>query len=168
MAIIESAITLSRLTVNNRLSHETICFSADILLNGKIVGVAENAGHGGETRVHVVNREILPQLEAEAAKFDCDFDDNDGNPVKMDLCTLLQSLAQQQSELKRIAASFRRDFKKHTVIRTADGRTLKLMNANPSDSKVLLAIATRHPGATLLNNIDPDVLAREYYVAGEA
>lgn len=46
-------IELKRFTTNARLSQETTAFAADVWVDGKKVGHAENAGHGGNTRVHL-------------------------------------------------------------------------------------------------------------------
>ena len=46
-------IELKRFTTNARLSQETIAFAADVWVNGKKVGHAENAGCGGATMVHL-------------------------------------------------------------------------------------------------------------------
>jgi hypothetical protein len=46
-------IELKRFTTNARLSQETTAFAADVWIDGKKVGYAENAGHGGNTMVHL-------------------------------------------------------------------------------------------------------------------
>lgn len=46
-------VELKRLQVFLRMSQETICFAADIWIDGRKVGSAENEGHGGNTTVHV-------------------------------------------------------------------------------------------------------------------
>jgi hypothetical protein len=40
-------ITLKKLAHNARLSHETACYSADVYIDGKKAGTAENSGTGG-------------------------------------------------------------------------------------------------------------------------
>ena len=42
-------IELKKIYTNERFSEETNCFKAEIYLNGKKVGFAENDGHGGST-----------------------------------------------------------------------------------------------------------------------
>ena len=42
-------ITLKKIYTNEKFSEETNCFKADIYLNGKKVGYAENDGRGGNT-----------------------------------------------------------------------------------------------------------------------
>jgi hypothetical protein len=46
-------IELRRFTTNARLSQETTAFTADVWVDGKKVGYAENAGHGGNTHVRL-------------------------------------------------------------------------------------------------------------------
>jgi hypothetical protein len=46
-------VELKRFTTNARLSQETTAFAADVWVDGKKVGHAENAGHGGNTNVRL-------------------------------------------------------------------------------------------------------------------
>lgn len=46
-------IELKRFTTNARLSQETTAFAADVWVDDKKVGHAENDGHGGATNVHL-------------------------------------------------------------------------------------------------------------------
>jgi hypothetical protein len=52
------------------MSEETVCFTATVLLDGKIVGEASNEGHGGSTFVRFVSplAESTAQEFAKAAK----------------------------------------------------------------------------------------------------
>jgi hypothetical protein len=48
---------MSKLSVKNVkeakfMSQETICFTASVYFNGKKIGTAENAGHGGNTMIY--------------------------------------------------------------------------------------------------------------------
>lgn len=56
-------IELKRFTTNARLSQETTAFAADVWVDGKKVGYAENAGHGGNTNVHL-DRAVRDAVEA--------------------------------------------------------------------------------------------------------
>lgn len=56
-------IELKRFTTNARLSQETTAFAADVWVNGKKVGTAENDGHGGSHTVHL-DRSVRNQVEA--------------------------------------------------------------------------------------------------------
>ena len=49
----DTTITLAKFKHYARLSEETVAFTADLLLNGKKIGTAENRGHGGCTIVRL-------------------------------------------------------------------------------------------------------------------
>src|SRR5207244_27276 len=55
-------VELKRLSISERLSQETTAFAADIWIDGKKAGTAENAGHGGNTTVHVTDRALAQRL----------------------------------------------------------------------------------------------------------
>jgi len=56
-------IELRRFTTNVRLSQETTAFAANVLVDGKKVGYAENDGRGGATSVHL-DASVRDQVEA--------------------------------------------------------------------------------------------------------
>lgn len=56
-------IELKRFTTNARLSQETTAFTADVWVDGKKAGHAENDGHGGATMVDL-DRSIRDAVEA--------------------------------------------------------------------------------------------------------
>ncbi|HSX22438.1 MAG TPA: hypothetical protein VLE97_06635 [Gaiellaceae bacterium] len=56
-------IELKRFTTNGRLSQETTAFAADVWVDGKKVGSAENDGHGGATMVHL-DKSVRDKVEA--------------------------------------------------------------------------------------------------------
>ena len=56
-------IELKRFTSNARLSQETTAFAADVWVDGRKVGSAENDGHGGATMVHL-DTSIRDKVEA--------------------------------------------------------------------------------------------------------
>lgn len=45
-------IELKKIEHNERLSEETDCFSANLYIEGKLAGIASNAGHGGNTNYY--------------------------------------------------------------------------------------------------------------------
>jgi hypothetical protein len=57
---------LKRFTTNARLSQETTAFAADVWIDGKKAGTAENDGHGGATMVHLhlLDRAVRDQVDA--------------------------------------------------------------------------------------------------------
>ena len=68
---INTASNLTRLTLKSFktvkwMSEETVCFTASVLIDGKLIGEASNEGHGGCTFLHFVS----PAAEATAEQFD--------------------------------------------------------------------------------------------------
>ena len=55
-------VELKRLQISERLSQETTAFAADVWINGKKAGTAENAGHGGNTNVHITDPALRQTL----------------------------------------------------------------------------------------------------------
>jgi hypothetical protein len=55
-------VELKRLQVYERMSQETTAFNADVWIDGKKAGTAENAGHGGNTNVRVADRALAAAL----------------------------------------------------------------------------------------------------------
>jgi hypothetical protein len=51
-------IGIRSLKVQRRLSEETLCFSATIVVNGKAAGEATNRGSGGATDIHIKSPEL--------------------------------------------------------------------------------------------------------------
>ena len=59
-------IEVKNIKINKMFSEETICFKADVYINGKKIAYAENDGHGGSTFYNAYDmngREILRQAE---------------------------------------------------------------------------------------------------------
>lgn len=56
-------VELKRFTTNARLSQETTAFAADVWVDGKKAGFAENDGHGGNTMVHM-DKSVRDAFEA--------------------------------------------------------------------------------------------------------
>lgn len=61
-------IEIKRLSVNHRLSEETLNFACDVWVDGKKVGEATNHGTGGPTNVHLP-RELRDAVAAHAVAF---------------------------------------------------------------------------------------------------
>lgn len=73
-------ITLKKFQHAAFASQETYCFSADVLIDGKKAGCAENDGHGGCTSVHLTEafrhldtpeNDIEGKVDAECHKLVC-------------------------------------------------------------------------------------------------
>lgn len=55
-------VELKRLQVYERMSQETTAFNADVWIDGKKAGTAENNGHGGNTNVRIADRALAAAL----------------------------------------------------------------------------------------------------------
>lgn len=51
-------VELKKFSYNSRMSEETDCFTADIWINGKKVGYAENTGKGGSNSIFFTDRAV--------------------------------------------------------------------------------------------------------------
>lgn len=111
-------IELRKVQVYPRLSQETIAFNADLYLDGKKVGRAENDGHGGQTRVDGMPypkfQEINAWVVANVPKETIDMGDGQAYVMEYDLPSYIDKLveAYEQSRLdakeaKRIAKADR-------------------------------------------------------------
>jgi hypothetical protein len=59
-------IEIKNVKINKMFSEETICFKADVYINGKKIAYAENDGHGGSTFYNaydIKDREVLKDAE---------------------------------------------------------------------------------------------------------
>ena len=68
---VEQGIALKGLKLFLAGSQETICFVATITKNGKVIGNAENDGHGGCTFVHAKGFDTDPRLETYVDELVC-------------------------------------------------------------------------------------------------
>lgn len=57
-------VELKAVKINERLSEETTCFSATIMIDGKKAGEASNRGCGGNTDIHIPDRELRDRFLA--------------------------------------------------------------------------------------------------------
>lgn len=49
-------IELKKIIINERLSEETTCFTADIYIDDVLAGIVSNPGHGGENMIRPMNK----------------------------------------------------------------------------------------------------------------
>jgi hypothetical protein len=63
-----SVLSLKSLKTVKWMSEETICFTANLILDGKTIGYASNEGHGGNTFCHFNSPADKAKAEAFAAK----------------------------------------------------------------------------------------------------
>ena len=63
-------ISLKRLLVVERMSEETLCFTADIAVDGKTIGSVKNDGRGGCNFYHWNDHAVGAKIEAHAKSVD--------------------------------------------------------------------------------------------------
>lgn len=64
-------VNLKKLSIYERMSEETTAFVADVYVDGKKVGYAQNDGHGGETMINwerAIGSDRIKEIEAELKK----------------------------------------------------------------------------------------------------
>lgn len=87
-------VELKNFKYNNRMSEETDCFSADIWINGKKVGYAENTGKGGCNRISFNDPAIEREFnEWAAAQPPVPSSIQDMEPLEMDADLFITMLA---------------------------------------------------------------------------
>lgn len=107
-------IELRRFTSNQRLSQETLCFAADIYIDGKKVGDCENRGQGGCTSYFIQDEATRKAFEAHAVavyeRFP-EYEQSEHNRISMAAEGLLDDLAYKLLENK----SWQRKCKSKTI-----------------------------------------------------
>ncbi|TYR37463.1 hypothetical protein FXV77_05515 [Sphingobacterium phlebotomi] len=109
-------IELKKIEINERLSDETCCFSADLYINGRNVGIAYNRGNGCPTDYYATTPEgkeqilkaedyckTLPPIKSGEHTYEMD--------LEFYIDNLLNSHVKQQSQKK-----MQKRFKDHIVI----------------------------------------------------
>jgi len=149
MENINARITLKSFKWLPSLSHETLCFTAKVLIDGKVVGTAENAGHGGCTFVHVETSKVPRDLDG------------------IDLETIVDELAYAEVDRKEVDKAVRRVLKdmKDKVVFLKPGESLKqgwriwrigaVVNSYFTHQTVQQVLA-KYPAATILNSKTED------------
>ena len=99
-------ITLKSIKIYAGLSEETIAFQASLYVDGKRVGEAKNAGHGGANDVRVFkdgrwDRALIDTMEAEAATHTWEYE-GEAHPHSLDsyIGELVNNI-QEQRDVKR-------------------------------------------------------------------
>ena len=146
---INARITLKSFKWLASLSHETLCFTAKVCVDGKVIGSAENAGHGGCTFVHV-----------EPTKVPADLAGTDWEEA-------VDHLSYREVERKEVDKAVRRILKDMTdkVCFLKAGESLKtgwrtwrlsVVNTWMLDQTIKHDVLKKYPDATILNSKTED------------
>jgi hypothetical protein len=131
-AILQNRISLRKLKVAEFASEETLCFTAEVLLDGTPIAEARNDGHGGCTFLRPMNGSHARLTEAEVFATSLppvvtDLNDpNDGAQkftFNVTLDHLVDHLAGEMHAEKKILAAFNRDISTK-VLYVRDNRLL--------------------------------------------
>lgn len=150
-------ITVTALKVLDSLSHETLCYTCNVLWDGKKIGVAENTGNGGMTLVICTGDQAAFQQASNFAaaqpmlKSDGTQDvDHKGQPEFYTLEDLVDEIAYEAHNRKKITAQLKRNWSKNTdFLVGTDHRVLKA----PYSPKAKEWILGKYPGAVILNEL---------------
>jgi hypothetical protein len=146
-------IQLKRFTTNARLSQETTAFAADVWVDGKKVGHAENDGHGGATRVQLdpsvrakVEAHGKTLVPAEYARF------TGGAEWIVDQLVEAELIKREDARVAKILAkndaAEKARFAKHGFrtarLRSGDAWTWFAFKANENPTTVASTVAAKH------------------------
>ncbi len=95
-------VELKKIQIVQRLSEETLCFTANVVIDGKVVGQASNRGHGGPTDVHIADRELATRLEAYAKEQPAAKDHHPGMALEILIDDMVYAHQRAQDEKKLI------------------------------------------------------------------
>lgn len=148
------------------LSEETNCFTADLYINGKLVGTTSNRGYGGNTDIHHANSEGLT-LISQADKYfkslppkrvDCSWDDKGYFEMKSSLENEVDELVDnliQEKDKKRIEKWVDSHCKKGIVVDSKKGTyhfyPFDMSKPMPILAKVVQQVMAKHPDGAIMN-----------------
>lgn len=99
--ILFSKLTFKSFKTVRWMSEETICFTATVLLDGKVMGTASNEGQGGCTFIHYVDANAKATLEAFAKTISpSDFKGWEFRTEGFDVSDLLDILVEEEDKKK--------------------------------------------------------------------
>lgn len=148
---INPRITLKSFKWLASLSHETLCFTAKVCVDGKVIGNAENAGHGGCTSVHLDQAKVSNDMVTLVAGM-----------THRDWEDVVDELSYREVDRKETDKALRRVLKDMTdkVCFLKAGESLRngwrtwrlsIPNAWMLDQTIKHEVLKKYPDATILN-----------------
>ena len=114
----ENRVHLSKININEKLSEETLCFSADLWMDGKKMGMVSNRGMGSEHEYQLIAGADWEGFRdfcmTQPHQFDFDIEDQFIDSL-LEKHQLEQALAKQAQKIKRLCL-------KSTVIKLPNSR----------------------------------------------
>lgn len=166
-----STLSLKSIKTVKWMSEETICFTANIVLDGKVIGFASNEGHGGCTFCHFNN----PADEAKALAFAKNANANDFKGWEfladkgMSFDCLVDILVERHNDAKaneKIIKKVKKDMLDKVVF-VKEGENPKmgyriLKCGSAGIEKGILAMQTKYGKVTIFNNASDEVLVSAF------
>lgn len=121
------AVEVRNVEINEKMSEETMCFSADILLDGRKVGAVMNRGNGGPNLYHGLGEDDEQRLERLATEW---VKANGVEPIEP-VDNLIAMLVDQRQEHEEATQRFREG--SALVVVYCTGWTAYEENAEPGD-----------------------------------
>jgi hypothetical protein len=148
---------IKKVTVNDRMSQGSICFSLDLYIDGKKFASVENVGRGGSHRTHTYppfTAQDLALVEEEIAQDEFLVDDARFEHFDMAINTmiLLHDAAKEVKRLTKSKAAF------------VDGDGIYssgYSNGRLPDENLFERIRAEYPGAVILNTMSVEASAVE-------
>lgn len=150
-------LTLQKLKVARSLSEETLAYTADVYLDGKLVGHGKNTGNGGCASFYV----HTPEDKATVAAFEKElvalppklYDLGSGREIDIqgrNMADAIDQLAGEMDTDRELRSRMKRLMKKNTLFLTSEG---KVRTGPLLGSAMEMAIAEQYPGATIINGL---------------
>ena len=146
-------LSLGKLKIVKALSEETTCFTADLLLDGRVIAHLSNRGHGGCDEVRAVDRDALKAAE-EWCKTLPPLPGFQGcAPLPMDLELYVSGLIDKHEIEGRAKRAL-----KNNILFIRDGELYQVSRKRSTLSSVRRTQEHKHPGKTIvyLDDMGPD------------
>ena len=143
-------LSVKNIDHNERLSEETMCYAADIFVDGEKVGTAQNRGHGASTTIHPAepfdkNRPVIKELRRRVDAMPPE--QTEWGELDRRLDNIVDALVSDAIDYKRFSAHF----KKKTYFFAE--KSLYAIDAPPSGA-VRKRIEKDHGDAKILNDLE--------------
>lgn len=143
-------LEVKNIKINKSFSEETICFKADVFVNGIKTGYASNDGHGGSTFINCYEgkRELLAQAEAYAKTLPSHFYEYGGK--KMEIKSDLEGIVDQviddkfnESERVKANKKLENDMIKNICFGIPNGNSYRMIGFNAPLKAVAMSVQGR-------------------------
>lgn len=146
-------ITISKLKHFAPMSHETYCFTCDVLVDGKKVYTAENGGHGGSTNIHYAKPTTIRNQ-----------DELRGIEERVDELVHEAVMAKQK---EKDAKSVARKLSKGIFFRIKgqkDGAYYSIKTDTPNDALFRDRVLSKHDVEVIINDLPLSEAIKYFYV----